>query len=131
MVLTHDLIGKLPFKVQYLRTLYNHLKLCHVLNMESKTNLLNMHSGVPEGKISNIVTAHTDLAPTFLGIAGGAHRSDFDGMAIPLNKKDLKNAIETRQEHVNVEFWGVGLGEGDYGTSIDNDGKMSKSSMKK
>jgi len=88
-------------------------------------------SGVSEGKTSDLVTAHTDLAPTFLGLAGGAHRSDFDGTAIPLNKKDLINAIETRQEHVNVEFWGVGLGEGDYGTSIDNDGKMSKPKMKK
>jgi len=85
--------------------------------------------GVPEGKISDIVTAHTDLAPTFLSIAGVAPHSDFDGSAIPLNEKDLESAIQTRQEHVNVEFWGIGLPEGKYGAqiSLDNGGKASKS----
>lgn len=82
--------------------------------------------GVPEGKTSDIVTAHTDLAPTFLGIAGGTLRSDFDGSAIPLTEKELEKAVHTRQEHVNVEFWGVGIGEGNFGTSLDNDGKPSE-----
>lgn len=71
--------------------------------------------GVPEGKVSDIVTTHTDLAPTFLALAGGKLRSDFDGATIPLSARGLAEAKDTRHEHVNVEYWGFALAEGDYG----------------
>jgi N-acetylglucosamine-6-sulfatase len=80
--------------------------------------------GVPKGE-SNVVTAHTDLAPTILKIAGGDwKRDDFDGSPIPLGEKDLIEAKEERQEHVNVEFWGRSIPEGKYRFSLD-DGKYS------
>lgn len=48
--------------------------------------------GVPVGEAS-IVTAHTDLAPTILKIAGGDHkRSDLDGTAIPLDERSIDDA---------------------------------------
>ena len=68
--------------------------------------------GVPVGEAS-IVTAHTDLAPTLLQIAGGKWGWDgLDGSAIPLSKPELDAAADTRQEHVNVEFWGRAIPEG-------------------
>jgi N-acetylglucosamine-6-sulfatase len=81
--------------------------------------------GVPKGE-SNVVTAHTDLAPTILKIAGGDwERDDFDGSPIPLGEKDLVEAKKERQEHVNVEFWGRSIPEGKYKFSLD-DGKYSE-----
>lgn len=71
--------------------------------------------GVPKGKVSDIVTTHTDLAPTFLTLAGAPIRADFDGAAIPLDTAGLADAKKTRHEHVNVEYWGFALNEGDYG----------------
>jgi N-acetylglucosamine-6-sulfatase len=65
--------------------------------------------GISAGATKNIVTSHTDMAPTLLSLAN-ATRPDFDGSAIPL----LSNTT-TRGEHVNVEFWGIGLPEGKYG----------------
>lgn len=78
--------------------------------------------GVPIGEAA-VVTAHTDLAPTILKIAGGDYKmSDLDGSPIPLDNTipGLKNQ---RQEHVNVEFWGRGIPEGIYQFSLD-DGKV-------
>ena len=75
--------------------------------------------GVDVGS-SEAVTAHTDLAPTILKIAGGDwKRGDLDGSPIPLRL----NSEEARQEHVNVEFWGRGIPEGIYKFSLD-DGKV-------
>jgi len=79
--------------------------------------------GVPRGEVSDVVTAHVDLAPTFLKIAGASHRVDFDGSPIPLHTADLLKAVEERQEHVNVEFWGRAIPEGAFGFSLD-DGKV-------
>lgn len=62
--------------------------------------------------MANIVSSHTDLAPTILKLAGNA-RSDLDGSAIPLSNKDL--AKPNSGEHVNVEFWGRALPEGKFG----------------
>lgn len=42
---------------------------------------------------------------------------------IPLDSQGLKEAETTRQEHVNVEFWGRSLPEGIHGFSLD-DGKV-------
>jgi N-acetylglucosamine-6-sulfatase len=72
------------------------------------------------------VTAHTDLAPTILKIAGGDYsRNDLDGSPIPLDAKSLIEQKESRQEHVNVEFWGRSLVEGQYKFSLD-DGKFGE-----
>jgi arylsulfatase A-like enzyme len=82
--------------------------------------------GVPKGKISDIVTAHTDLAPTILKIAEGDwKRGDLDGSPIPLHEDALRQQKHSRQEHVNVEFWGRSIPEGIYKFSLD-DGKISK-----
>ncbi|KAG9626302.1 Arylsulphatase, partial [Aureobasidium melanogenum] len=66
--------------------------------------------GIAAGATKDIVTSHTDMAPTLLSLAG-ASRNDFDGLAIPL----LNDTTSTRGEHVNVEFWGIGLPEGKFG----------------
>lgn len=70
--------------------------------------------GVPEGETTDIVTTHTDLAPTILQLAGAPPRADFDGEAIPLTKTRIKAATRHRHEHVNVEYWGFAVGEGDF-----------------
>ncbi|KAH9820938.1 putative sulfatase family protein [Teratosphaeria destructans] len=74
--------------------------------------------GVPAGEVSNIVTSHTDLAPTFLHLAGMKPRDDFDGVAIPLTSTQLAEAADTRHEHVNVEMWGIIMSEGKYGSVL-------------
>lgn len=68
--------------------------------------------GVPKKFTTNIVTTHTDLAPTLLEIAGAPLRDDFDGLAIPLTEAGLGHAEEERHEHVTVEHWGFGSNEG-------------------
>lgn len=74
--------------------------------------------GVARGHVSDIVTSHTDLAPTLLTLAGGAIRADFDGAAIPVTSAQLYEMGDTRSEHVNIEYWGFGLSEGDYGKGL-------------
>ena len=71
--------------------------------------------GVPENHSTDIVTTHTDLAPTLLEIIGAQERPDFDGLAIPLTAPAIKKAEEQRHEHVTVEYWGYALGETVYG----------------
>lgn len=85
--------------------------------------------GVPKGAVSNLITNHADLAPTFLDIAGASVGDGFvlDGQAMPLpyaqsagsavtNRGDwLKDASDPRQEQVNVEHWGIHVPEGKYG----------------
>lgn len=79
--------------------------------------------GVPKGQIADVVTAHTDLAPTILKIAeGNWKRGDLDGSPIPLNEDALEKEKQHRQEHVNVEFWGRSIPEGIHKFSLD-DGK--------
>ncbi|RMZ75260.1 hypothetical protein DV737_g5387, partial [Chaetothyriales sp. CBS 132003] len=75
--------------------------------------------GVAEGVISETVTTHTDLAPTFLKLAGGGIRDDFDGSAIDIHAgvdagKGKHGESAIKSEHVNVEFWGFALAEGEY-----------------
>lgn len=74
--------------------------------------------GVSEGMIADLVTSHTDLAPTFLKLAGAKPREDFDGTAIPLTTKELIEEKENRREHVNVEMWGIIMSEGNYGSLL-------------
>ncbi|KAL2268223.1 hypothetical protein VTJ83DRAFT_3069 [Remersonia thermophila] len=75
--------------------------------------------GVPKGEVSEVVTTHTDLAPTLLRIAGvdlgedgGFDEFGFDGAAVPLTRRDLDEAEVGRHEHVTVEFWGFAATEG-------------------
>ncbi|EGP88164.1 uncharacterized protein MYCGRDRAFT_40096 [Zymoseptoria tritici IPO323] len=65
--------------------------------------------GVPAGNTAGVVSSHTDLTPTILKLAG-ANRADLDGSPIPLLEHEL--AQPESGEHVNVEFWGSALGEG-------------------
>jgi arylsulfatase A-like enzyme len=74
--------------------------------------LLIRGPGVPKNVTTDIVTTHTDLAPTFLQLIGAPLRADFDGEVIPTTKRGLAYASKKRQEHVNVEYWGFALGEG-------------------
>jgi N-acetylglucosamine-6-sulfatase len=71
--------------------------------------------GVARGHTTNIVSSHTDIAPTIMQLAGKS-RDDFDGSAIPLIEKDtLEAETATRQEHINIEFWGRAILEGKWG----------------
>lgn len=82
--------------------------------------------GIPEGEVSEAITAHTDLAPTILKIADGDwRRGDLDGSPIPLKEADSEVGKEKRQEHVNVEFWGRAIPEGIHQFSLD-DGKVGE-----
>lgn len=73
--------------------------------------------GVPAGHVAGKITAHTDLAPTMMKLAG-YERNDLDGLAIPLSKEAL--SASDHSEHVNVEFWGRAIPEGIY-AKIGND----------
>lgn len=70
--------------------------------------------GVPEGHTTEIVTTHTDMAPTIMDLIGNQapDNANFDGTAIPLTDKGIAEAAKSRQEHVNVEYWGIAVGEG-------------------
>ncbi|KAK5630809.1 hypothetical protein RRF57_006524 [Xylaria bambusicola] len=70
--------------------------------------------GIAENQEADIVTSHTDLAPTFLELLGIPLQGDFDGSPIPLMAEELRSAENARREHVNVEFWGRAIGEGIY-----------------
>ncbi|KAL3427443.1 Arylsulfatase 3 [Phlyctema vagabunda] len=79
--------------------------------------------GISSGKETSVVTAHTDIVPTIFELAGIKLRDDFDGSSIPLTKEQLEHAKTERQEHVNVEYWGRSLSEGEHEFSLD-DGKF-------
>jgi len=68
--------------------------------------------GVAINHTTDIVTSHTDLAPTFLHLLGVPLRADFDGRPIPVTKADIESAEQTKREHANVEYWGTALSEG-------------------
>ncbi|KAI1452390.1 alkaline-phosphatase-like protein [Annulohypoxylon moriforme] len=68
--------------------------------------------GVPRKSVGDIVTTHTDMAPTILDIVGAPLKEDFDGLSIPLTEDGLSQAEETRHEHVTVEHWGFASNEG-------------------
>ena len=83
--------------------------------------LLVRGPGVPGGTETSIVTSHLDLAPTILRLAGAKAPNDFvlDGQAIPLIASGASTHYTTeagwRQEHINVEMWGIIMSEGKYG----------------
>lgn len=72
--------------------------------------------GIPRNAKTEVVTSHTDLAPTFLQLAGVKPKDEWklDGSAMPLTHEALDDARDTRQEHVNVESWGIIMSEGKY-----------------
>ncbi|KAJ5825997.1 arylsulfatase [Penicillium riverlandense] len=76
--------------------------------------------GVAANHTTDIITSHTDLAPTFFDLLGIPQREDFDGTAIPVTRSDLdiESASQRRREHVNVEYWGFAGGEGIYGREL-------------
>ncbi|QDS69091.1 hypothetical protein FKW77_010126 [Venturia effusa] len=78
--------------------------------------------GVSPNSTTNIVTTHTDLAPTILKMIGAPTRPDFDGSPIPIHTDELTSSKRRQaQEHVNVEYWGLGIGEGTFsGDKVPN-----------
>ncbi|GAP89109.2 putative arylsulfatase-like protein [Rosellinia necatrix] len=69
--------------------------------------------GVAPNYSTEIVTSHTDLAPTFLELLGIPLREDFDGRPIPVARADIEAAADhTRRELASVEYWGVAISEG-------------------
>lgn len=62
--------------------------------------------GVPKGRTTNIVSAHVDLAPTILKMAGIRQRADFDGKPIAHTAAAIeKQEGAAADEHANIEFW--------------------------
>lgn len=74
--------------------------------------------GVPRNATTEVVTSHTDLVPTIFDMVGLTPHRDFDGVAIPLTKASVEEAEKARHEHVNVEYWGWAMSEGDYGREV-------------
>jgi arylsulfatase A-like enzyme len=96
--------------------------------------------GIPQNHSTDIVTTHTDLAPTFLALAGATLRADFDGQVIPLHgltttpQHDRSPSSSFRSspighslsapsshwspEHINIEQWGVIMSEGNHGSIL-------------
>lgn len=70
--------------------------------------------GVAANYTTEIVTTHTDLAPTFFKLLGIPTRDDFDGTAFPVTADAIESTLSTRREHVAVEYWGYAGGEGIY-----------------
>ncbi|KAI8717615.1 Sulfatase domain-containing protein [Fusarium sp. LHS14.1] len=80
--------------------------------------LLIRGPNVPKGMISDAMTSHTDLAPSIFRMAGIAPRSDFDGISVPLTRKEMTRGKASRPEHMGIEFWGLAMDEGLNGTMI-------------
>ncbi|KAE9982251.1 hypothetical protein BLS_003999 [Venturia inaequalis] len=80
--------------------------------------------GVSRNRTTNLVTTHTDLSPTILHLTGAAPRPDFDGSPIPIHGSEIDSFVSSKdkvREHVNVEFWGLGIGEGTFaGAKVQN-----------
>ncbi|KAF2124799.1 arylsulfatase precursor [Dothidotthia symphoricarpi CBS 119687] len=66
--------------------------------------------GVAKGAVQTIPSSHTDIVPTIFSLAGIPLRDDFDGEVIPVTDDLL--ASSEKSEHVNIEFWGEYLVEG-------------------
>ncbi|KAJ5581437.1 hypothetical protein N7535_000057 [Penicillium sp. DV-2018c] len=72
--------------------------------------------GIGRNQTLDAITSHTDLAPTFLSLAGTT-RDGLDGKKIPL--KSAARTADNRTEHVAIEFWGLAIPEGIYGYTSD------------
>ncbi|PHH65911.1 hypothetical protein CDD82_1595 [Ophiocordyceps australis] len=69
--------------------------------------------GIPAAKIITSPTSHTDIVPSIFKFAGIPLRDEFDGEPMPWKGEG------SRQEHVNVEYWGK---RGIEGTAFDMTG---------
>ncbi|KAL4932930.1 sulfatase family protein [Aspergillus undulatus] len=67
--------------------------------------------GVAGNTTIDVVSSHTDLAPTFLDIAGAPTRDGLDGRSI-LN---IDTGAKKKTEHASIEYWGLAVPEGIYG----------------
>ncbi|KAI7896354.1 alkaline-phosphatase-like protein [Mucor mucedo] len=78
-------------------------------NMEEDINVpfIVRGPGVEKGKTSELVSAHHDLAPTFVALAGGDQYipSWVDGGVIPLTKALKNHRKHISKESFAVEFW--------------------------
>lgn len=65
--------------------------------------------GIPKGKVSQVVSSHHDLAPTFVALAGGDEHvpSWVDGGVIPLTKDLERHPKPVTKESFAVEFWNL------------------------
>ncbi|CAH0028530.1 unnamed protein product [Clonostachys rhizophaga] len=86
--------------------------------------------GVPKGAVTEAVTAHVDLVPTILTLAGAPLKADLDGSPIPLFPEEFVSEAALRREHVNVEYWGWAAGEGLFGFNGVNDTKIQNNTYK-
>jgi N-acetylglucosamine-6-sulfatase len=68
--------------------------------------------GVPKNSVQVIPSSHTDIVPTLFALAGIPLRDDFDGEPIPVTKDLLRS--NDKSEHINIEFWGDYLVEGNF-----------------
>ena len=78
--------------------------------------------GIAKGAVQTVPSSHTDIVPTLFHLAGIPLHDDFDGEPIPVTQEMLA-CNNVKSEHVNIEYWGVGLYEGNtfFGkTSIPN-----------
>ena len=74
--------------------------------------------GVTKNSTVSYPTSHTDIAPTLLHLADIPYGNyKFDGTRMPVVPDHM---YLTRQEHVNVEFWGSNIGEGKFASSLMN-----------
>ncbi|KAL1888397.1 hypothetical protein Sste5346_009605 [Sporothrix stenoceras] len=68
--------------------------------------------GVARGHVSQAVTSHTDIASTIMELAGRPLENT-DGSPMPLSIEAEVAASKT--EHVNIEYWGLAIPEGELG----------------
>lgn len=60
--------------------------------------------GIPENETLDVVSSHTDLAPTFLSIADST-QPGLDGKKIPTTVAGSQ--AQNKTEHVAIEYWGL------------------------
>ncbi|KAH7143394.1 arylsulfatase [Dactylonectria macrodidyma] len=73
----------------------------------SQNRLQPGNTCIPKGATTDMVTSHTDLAPTVFMMAGIEPKSDFDGVTIPLTEGEIGEG--TRAEHLGIEYWGLSI----------------------
>lgn len=81
---------------------YSH-SILTISDTDTNVPLIVRGPGVPEDRKMDIVTSHTDLAPTFLSLAGATRRG-LDGRPIPHKLEAAK--ADDKTEHAAIEYWG-------------------------
>ena len=75
--------------------------------------------GVPKNVVSEAVSAHTDLTPTFFELAGIPQREEFDGIPIAIPGISGDN-VKVKAEHASIEFWSLRAPEQDFLGQVNN-----------